>query len=364
MSSKRTYMLAAATIVAMTVGITVVNVISDDEPQRLSGIVTLACDTEARLYTVDIHDPATGKVTASRYFKLGTGMESTANCSSSIPGQGLRSAFSEDFNYLAVRKQMSRNGFHAGVVAAADSPNKVGKFTDLSGDTDGFGAYAKQSKPAFGPDGKLYFVQPTKEGTTYLQTVEVGEGNKPEPVNGEPQVDNPNVGGPLYYLPGAKAPQTDDTPFAAYLNDGSWGFSTEADNDKIIFGALNGDKTYTVPLPHGKGAEADYTIRMDPRVALNKKDFLGLSPTWDRLYTVHVDREQASLTGSLTVTNGSIVDPQLSPDGKSIVYISATNSHKYALQRATLEGTNLGQPQKLPQHELPATRDVRLLTVQ
>ena len=367
MRRNTTFIVGTLSIVAISAGVAMYQQIHPNDPERPAAVVTLTCNAESRTYVVNLHDPANGEVIETRRFMLDPSMETMASCSSNIPGPGLRSAFDEDFKHLAVRKKMSAHGSHVGIVAQSAEMGVNSKFTDLSGDTKGFGAYVNQSKPAFGPGGKLYFVQSDKQGVSYVHSVEPSKGSKPKRAgSGQMRVGNEGVKAPFYYLPGSTSPQTDNTPFAVYMNDG-WGFSTDADNGTIVYGNLNGKgKSYTVDLPHGKGGQQDYTIRMDPRVALNRSTFLGLSPTYDRLYVVHINRETVDLTDGLTYTNGSVTDPQLSPNGKSIVYVVEGNNGKRTLHRVALDGTKLGTPKTLANAKLSDSRtwSVRLLTEQ
>lgn len=312
-------------------------------PNTPAGIVLTACNSGADgIRNVKFIDPNNGNETETRYFVIQP-MEyaSLGDCNSNQAGAKLRSAFNGDFTSIAAQKAQD-TGNRAGLIRFTKSMQTMHTdFTDLSGvkDDGGFGSPIQQSMGAFGPDGKLYFVQ-GGTGNGKLMAV--------DPANGAPQsvpstddiknVDPTNRSFPVnfgvYFVAGDPRPQFDLTTQEAAAPDGSWAFWTNAADSYLSFGK---------PGTSGSHTEPNYEHPAPtPVVYLSKTSYLGLASE-SNLVLANVNGKSVTSRPLLPETDGKIIDPTVSPDGTRIAFVLQRPT-TCALYTAPIGG---GQPTKI-----------------
>jgi hypothetical protein len=259
----------------------------------------------------------------------------------------MRSAFDKGFQNLAVQEGPEElpppddAPYHTGVIANGD-----GEFTDLSGvqgesDTD-FASATQQSPGAYGPDGRLYFVQAGDDSDELM--VADPNGGKPQKV-GELNISgysfNVVSGGTSpqdfpYFVPGDSRPQMYDSRYHEAACPDGWGFWTVG-NDTLRYGKT-GTKGSSIELTSGVG--------YDPIGCIDHRSFYDLS---DTIYRVTITGGSIKKTKLLPKTDGEISQPVVSPDGQSIAFLLKKDD---TLTLYTVPTTG-GTPEK-SHFELPA----------
>lgn len=339
------------TLVAIA-GTAAVSYLYNDEPRPL--LATVKCGSDSPLWTIELRDPETGKVTQTRYFRLPSA--DGANCNEAAPV--VRSLFNGSYDKLAYRKEVGE-GILAGYLKPTDDPKKVSEFVDRSGD-DEAGTRPRQLKATFGPGDNLYIVQDAdprskiaKEQRHRLLKVST-DGQKALPkevfakdqriqayLDGSASIsddapeghnttdDQGNLvvsRGAMYFLAGGKKPELESHPNTVYNNDGSWGFTREVPGDEsgttMRFGDLQGDGSdiNTVKMDERKDGS---WIDIGPVVFVNKGAFI--SRTYSGIDFVKVDRDKgAKVAGSLSFKENQDVTSVTELDNKRFAYVVIT----------------------------------------
>lgn len=282
-------------------------------------IAVATCDAQTAVRTVNLVKPQAGFDPIKRYFAFGQQLtySSLADCNAAdgMPGSYLRSAFNADFTQVAARMIGDGDKGRAGIITGTTGPEEEPNFVDRSGvplEAEGhFGQQTDQSRPAFGPDGQLYFAQSQNEGSRIMKATPTGEA-KPQEVPGE-------VPGPFsmssdapFFIPGDPRPQMDNRAREAVAPDGSWAF--RQGEGYVYYGKIGSKKHTELNYSTQPGAPFGY---------LDTKSYLVLNPLPDdKIQKITITGNKFRTEDILTVTDeGDILDPVLSPDGRQIAFL-------------------------------------------
>jgi hypothetical protein len=288
-------------------------------PPPLAGIVVGMCTESNTQQQIAFINPANGEEdsTLRRSLTYNQNTHRTYGicgiASDDTPGYKLRSAYNETFDVVAAN---TADDNHAGVIKF--------DFEDLSGITeDGFGIPPKQSPGAIGPDGRLYFVQETPTGkdkfTPEVMSVDLTDGLPPTLVEQEPDkdIDKVSVSGNdasygVHFVPGHPQPLLDFSDRVIYSDDGKTMFRQERVGGSLFYG--NPDKPSTLSANLGEPVPA-------PIGYISPTSYLGLAGSSD-LVLANIVGEKVTVKSLFEVpTDGEIIDPTVSPDGKTIAFI-------------------------------------------
>jgi hypothetical protein len=312
----------------------------------LAGIVLASCLPAESMKELDFVDPVSNQVD-TRYF-VASGYETQADCGTTEAYRlARRSAFNSTFTLLAANQATSNNGYHAGVLHASKSmQDMTPDFTDLSATTnDDFGAAIQQTAGAFGPNGKLYFVQITPGGSPNPDKVQLmavdPNGGTPQEVPASDDIKNvrieKNPTGPsnygVYFVPGYDKPLFRYDTALAVSPDGSWAFWRDSSTNNIRYGAPD--------TPGTKLEINDKAPAVDPMIYVDKTSYIGADG--NSLVLTKITGNSTSNVQLLPPTDGSILYPTLSPDRTKVAFILKKDT-TVALYTVSIAG---GQPTKV-----------------
>jgi WD40-like Beta Propeller Repeat len=300
-----------------------------------AGIVLSTCNSGADgTRNIEFVNPDNGDVAETRFFVIEPmTFESIGDCNSNLSGAKMRSAFNDGFTSIAAQQPLPENGYHTGVVNASQSlQDTTTDFVDLGGAQDnGFSSATQQSVGAFGPDGRLYFVQGT-QGQGKLMAVNP-TGGQPQAVPASDDVKNidpADATDRVFFLPNDK-----DLQFNTDLQE------VVAPDDSWAIWAGDGWIGYGKPGTPGTQTEPNYGHTLWPFGYINQMSFYG--STDDTLVHATITRSTVKEQSLLPNTDGKIIDPTLSPDGKQIAFILEKETSR-ALFVVSTDG---GQPTKV-----------------
>lgn len=324
---KRTLAISTALLLATTaVGCSSSDDKSSDGTKTVRGIATLSVTEQGR--TVRVYDPENGKVILTKHFSIGDKQQTLANCSNA----GELSAFTPDYSKMIARQSYG-SGKHVGLLEGTDSPKRVSKFTDLSGDTESKGKPVVQSTGAFGPNGKLYAIERNDAGQI-VKAIDPSSGES-EALNIKPTwIELDESGNQVtrqataeetkpYFLPRGEEMEVDPSGHKVYSADGKWAFETP-DDEHVSRGNLQklSGKRYTVDMPRQDDGSVDPVA---PVVVADEDSGLFVSYAGRNLYRGKFLREELLLTKVDLGTTGQIY-LVAAPNTKSIGFIDMPES--------------------------------------
>jgi WD40 repeat protein len=148
-------------------------------------------------------------------------------------------------------------------------------------------------------------------------------------------MDPANQSDLLYFLKGSDKPDHGDSPgiSTVYSPDGSYVIS--AGDGTIVYGPNNGTA--------GKTTEQEPGKTLWPFGYVNKTTFFGSGD--NQLYRATISGSKVKTVALLPEADGTVKEPTLSPDGKTIVFILEKDDSRALWTISTTPGST---PKKLP----------------